>query len=220
MVAKLKLSMIIKALMPLQEMCAGFALWAMLANSALAADAGTVTRLRGEATAYASGKTRVLSENAAVAVGEKLETGPGARLELRLTDGTQLTLGEKADFTVDELTMAPSGGIALFTRAAGAIKMAAGAISKLPQHRIEIASNAGTIGIRGTEVWGGSLKSIYDVFLIEGEVVVTTPGGTVTLSQPGTGTSVPALGAPPDAPTTWDPALAAAALATVSFTSP
>ncbi len=124
-------------------------------------------------------------------LGDRLLTGPGARLEVKFTDNTVLTLARKADFTIDELSVGKESGAALFTRKAGAMLLAGGDIAKLPVHKIEIASNAGTIGIRGTVVWGGVVKdkSLLDVFLIEGAVEVRTPGGTVVLDKPGLGTS-------------------------------
>jgi len=56
-----------------------------------------------------------------------------------------------------------------------------------------------------------------DVFLIEGGVTVTTPGGTVVLDQPGQGTSVTAAGQAPAVPVFWPSKLKEQAFATVSF---
>ena len=100
--------------------------------------------------------------------------------------------------------------------------LAGGAIAKMPHHRLEIAGNAGTIGIRGTTVWGGVIKpgSLLDVFLIEGAVEVRTAAGTVLLDRVGQGTSVTAMGGAPQQPTSWAEALRAGALATVSFDRP
>lgn len=192
------------------------------AEAANAASVGTVTRLRGEATAVTAGTTHPLAQNGQIELGDRIQTGPDARLEVKFTDGTVLTLGEKADFTIDELTLTPQEGIGLFTRTAGAILMAGGDIAKRPNHRIEINGNAGTIGIRGTQVWGGTIKdgSLLDVFLVEGLVEVRNAGGTVVLDKPGLGTSVTAAGSSPAAPVQWAPALRDKAIATVSFDAP
>ncbi len=186
------------------------------------APAGAVTRLRGDASAELNGETRPLVQNALVDLGDRLHTGPGARLEVTFIDGTVLTLGEQADFTIDELAVGSTSGTELFTRTAGAIRVIGGDIAKLPQHRIEIVGNAGTIGIRGTDVWGGTLKpgSLLDVFLIEGSVVVRNKAGTVALTKPGLGTSITAPGAKPQAPIQWQPGLRDRAFATVSFDAP
>lgn len=184
--------------------------------------AGTVTRLRGDATADLNGETRNLAANAIIEMGDRLHTGPGARLEVTFVDGTVLTLGERADFTIDALSVGPTSGMELFTRTAGAIRLVGGDIAKLPQHKIEVASNVGTIGIRGTDVWGGTIKpgSLLDVFLIEGKVVVRNRAGTVVLDKPGLGTSITTAGGKPQAPTQWQPALRDQAFATVSFDVP
>jgi hypothetical protein len=191
-------------------------------TSAQAAAVGTVTRLRGEANAQAAGKTHALAESGEVDMGDRLLTGPGARLEVKFVDGTVLTLGEKADFTIDELTVTPGKGVALFTRVTGAIRLVGGDVTKQAEHKMEVASNAGTIGIRGTDVWGGTVKpgSQLDVFLIEGAVEVRNAAGTVVLDQAGLGTSVTAAGGAPVAPTQWPQALRDRAIATVSFDSP
>jgi len=195
---------------------------AIAISVAQGAPAGTVTRLRGDASAEAAGQTRALAQDSTIELGDRLHTGADARLEVKFIDGTVLTLGEKADFTIDALSVGPQSGEALFTRTAGAIRLLAGQIAKLPEHRVEVAGNAATIGIRGTDVWGGTVKpgSLLDVFLIEGAVDVRTPGGTVVLDKPGLGTSVTAPGGVPQEPATWQPALRDQALATVSFSAP
>jgi ferric-dicitrate binding protein FerR (iron transport regulator) len=203
-------------------------LWLAVAAAALAVpgaaradDAGKVVRLRGDATVEAAGSAaHRLSVDESVAVGARLKTGPGARLEVKLVDGTDITLGERADFTIDMLTLTPTAGTGLFHRVSGAFLMLAGEVSKRPEHRMEVASNVATIGIRGTQLWGGSVKSALDVFLIEGSVEVSTAAGRIVLERPGDGTSVQSAESAPSAPTAWAVALRDRALATVSFDQP
>jgi len=196
--------------------------WAAALTMPPGAPVGAVTRIRGEASAELAGSTRMLAQDAAIEMGDRLKTGPGARLEVRFLDGTTLTLGEKADFTIDELSVGDAKGTELFTRVSGAIRLLGGSIARMADHKVEIAGNAGTIGIRGTEVWGGTIKpgSLLDVFLIEGAVEVRSPGGTVVLDKPGLGTSITAPGGAPETPDQWRPALRDRALATVSFEAP
>lgn len=191
-----------------------------LVSGAMAADIGKVTRIRGEATAGSGGRSHPLALASGVAIGERLVTGPDARLEVTLTDGTVFTLGENAVFTIDELSIKGNRGTALFSRIAGALRLIAGAVAKQPQHRIEITGAVATIGIRGTDVWGGSVRSLYDVFLFDGSVEVRTRRGRVVLTEPGTGTSITAPGARPQRPDRWPPELQARAFATVSFDAP
>jgi len=190
-----------------------------LAGAANAAGVGTVTRLQGVASAQTAGKPHQLTQDSPIEMGDRLQTGADARLEIKFIDGTVLTLGEKADFTIDQLTFTAEEGTALLTRNSGAMRLLGGLIMQRPQHKIEIASNAGTIGIRGTEVWGGTIKkgSLLDVYLIEGSVDVRTTAGTVVLDKAGLGTSVTARGGAPAAPAQWAAALRDRALATVKF---
>ncbi len=95
-----------------------------------AAAVGSVTRLRGDANALTAGQSRILAQDAEIDLGDRLQTGPNARLEVKFLDGTMLTLGEKADFTIDALTYTPKEGTALFTRLDGAIRLIGGEIAK------------------------------------------------------------------------------------------
>jgi len=201
-------------------MCCGLS--TMAPKGAKADPVGAVTRIRGDASALTGGQSHPLALDTEIAMGDRLKTGPGARLEVKFFDGTLLTLGEQADFTIDSLVVTPGKGEALFTRTAGAIRLLAGAVSKQADHRVEIASNAGTLGIRGTDVWGGTIRpaSALDVFLIEGVVEVRSPAGTVVLDRPGLGTYIPKTGGAPEAPVQWPEGLRNQAFATVSFTAP
>ncbi|HVI50406.1 MAG TPA: FecR family protein [Candidatus Sulfotelmatobacter sp.] len=189
----------------------------LFTSQAGAEEVGRVLRLQGQAAASSVETSRSLREGDRLSLGDRLTTGPGARLMAVLSDGSELTLGANTDFTIDELVLEKDRGSALFHLAKGAFRMVGGAIAKVPEHRMEIAAPLGTIGIRGTDVWGGSLKSPMDVFLIEGEISVSTPGGAVILSKPGQGTSVTAAGQAPLPPSDWSEDLRRRAFATVSF---
>jgi len=182
-------------------------------TTAFADQVGHVLRLQGQAAANG----RSLAAGSALSLGERLTTGPNARLLAELNDGTELTLGANAEFTIDELVIAPEKASALFHLTKGAFRMIGGAVAHAPDHRMEITAPIGTIGIRGTDVWGGSLESPLDVFLLEGEVSVTSKAGTVILNRPGQGTSVVGADAAPSQPHFWKPALKNRAYATVSF---
>lgn len=199
------------------------AMLALTATGPARGDAvGAVTRLRGEASAQLGPATAPLAEGAALAPGVHLRTGPGARLEARLADGSDLILGERADFIIDQLILAPDRGNALFTRLAGAFQFVAGTLAQRPRHNIVVANDVGTIGIRGTAFWAGAIKGLLDVYLIEGVVEVTSRGrgGSVLLYVPGFGTHINAPGGPPDEPIRWPAALRDRALGTTSFATP
>jgi len=195
------------------------ALLALLpALSAQAGDVGHVLRIQGQVTAAtASATSHPLAVGDRIAEGERLSTGPGARLMAEFDDGSELTLGEKTDFTIDELVLQSGHANALFRLGGGAFRLVGGAIARQPDHRMEVATAFGTIGIRGTDVWGGAIEHPLDVFLLEGEVSISTPQGTVILNQPGQGTSVTASGLAPLPAHNWSQDLRQRAFATISF---
>lgn len=182
-------------------------------TNAFAEQVGHILRLQGQAAANG----RSLAAGSALSLGERLTTGPNARLLAELNDGTELTLGANAEFTIDELVIAPEKASALFHLTKGAFRMIGGAVARAPDHRMEVTAPIGTIGIRGTDVWGGSLELPLDVFLLEGEVSVTSKAGTVILNRPGQGTSVVGADSAPSLPHFWKPDLKNRAYATVSF---
>ncbi|TAN65719.1 MAG: hypothetical protein EPN20_07510, partial [Magnetospirillum sp.] len=158
--------------------------------------------------------------------GWELTTGPGARLEIRFTDDTSLTLGENTLMIVDSFVYRPlllSGDVSLgFVK--GAFLVVSGGIARLPGKPLKVTTPVATIGIRGTTFWGGSLEALLDVMVLDGQVVVTNKAGSVELA-PGEGTSLPSVGSrsfpviplPPPPPTRWAPERVARAVATVSF---
>lgn len=185
---------------------------------ALAGDVGHVLRIQGQVTAAApSSPAHPLAVGSRIAEGERLSTAPGARLMAEFDDGSELTLGEKTDFTIDEVVLQPGHANALFRLGGGAFRLMGGSIAREPGHRMEVATQFGTIGIRGTDVWGGAIEHPLDVFLLEGEVSVSTPQGSVILNQAGQGTSVLAADQSPMAPHKWSQGLRQRAFATVSF---
>ena len=68
---------------------------------------GAVERVQETANATQAGKTRDLAATGPVFFKDQMRTGPGARLEAKLEDGTVLTLGEKGRLTVDDFVYQP-----------------------------------------------------------------------------------------------------------------
>lgn len=187
----------------------------LLAFPALAAEpVGSVTRLKGEASAGG----RPLAQGAPIQQGDELATGPEARLEVRFSDGSVLTMGGDGRLTVDQLVFDPAAakGLARFRQAAGAFLVQTGAIAKLPGRPLFVETPVATIGVRGTLFWGGPLDAALDVLVLEGAVAVENAAGRVELS-PGQGTGVAAVGAAPNGATVWPAEKIGRAVRTVSF---
>lgn len=143
-----------------------------------------------------------------------MSTGEAARLEVNFTDNTRLTLGEKAKLTLDKYVF--SGTIKFGV--IGAFRFLSGQVSKLASSDVSVTTPAATVGIRGTEFWGGPIDDqALGVFLIEGAVSVSNAAGEQILSQPGQGTNIATPGAAPRPVTFWPPDKVTRAIATVTF---
>ncbi|TAN56013.1 MAG: hypothetical protein EPN20_19485 [Magnetospirillum sp.] len=180
--------------------------------------AGTVTRLQGTATVAEAAGSRILAAGDPVRRGDRLRTGPGSRLQVRFLDGMDLTLSDGAEMVVNTFDWSPAMamGSAELALVQGSFLLESGAVGKLPGHPLVVKTPVASVGIRGTRFWGGPLDALLNVLLLEGRIVVTSPGGSVELA-PGEGTGITAVGAAPMPPTVWDGDRVSRAFATVSF---
>lgn len=127
-----------------------------------------------------------LAPGMAVENGDQLRTGAGARVYLKLAEGSTVKLGESARMSFYSRSLKPAS----FFR--GAIDMATGAFryttalaAKLRNRDVAIRVGAATIGIRGTDVWGKSSDDQDLVMLIEGHIEVKPAGGEpMTMDEP------------------------------------
>ena len=180
--------------------------------------AGQVLRLQNSAMAMQDAVPRPLKVGSEILVGDVISTGKATRIEFSLNDGSKMTLGERTVFVVSEFVQKPSEENIALRLLSGAFKASSGAVAKANPDAMTVATNTGTIGIRGTTVWGGTLDTAFEVALLDGKsVTVTTRGGRVELSSVGQGTKVPSEDAAPAAPVTWEQSKITRALATVDF---
>lgn len=179
---------------------------------------GDVERLEREATATFEAETRQLAVEDAVFFQDLLETSEQARLAVALADGTQLTLGENASLRIDEFVYTPDSSTARLGLSVleGAFQFVGGDAESMDNSEIEINTGVGTLGVRGTTVWGGRIDGSFGVLVVEGSVTVRNEAGEVSLG-PGEGTMVDAVDAQPSAPKKWPEEKVQRALSTVSF---
>ncbi|MEJ2375154.1 MAG: FecR family protein [Pseudolabrys sp.] len=180
---------------------------------------GTVSRIQGGANGTLGGTTQALGLNASVYLNEVVSTGKAARLEVTFKDNTQLTLGEKAKLTLNTYVFNPAAGSGTIKfGVAGAFRFLSGQVSKLANADVSVTTPVATVGVRGTEFWGGPIDSqALGVFLIEGAVSVSNAAGQQILNQPGQGTNIATPGASPGPVTFWPQDKVNRALATVTF---
>lgn len=178
---------------------------------------GAVEKVQAEASATQGAETRALAPEGQILFKDKLRTGPGARLEAKLEDGTVLTLGEKGRMTVDEFVYKPGylGGAMSVKVAQGAFLFVGGKVEGPTGGNVRIETPVGTLGVRGTTVWGGQIDGGYGVLVLDGEVEVTTKRGKVLLKK-GQGTMVYA-GRKPQSASPWPEDRTTRAVQTISF---
>lgn len=187
---------------------------------------GYVTRIRGEAAIVTATDRRMLALGHALYRGDRIVTGANARLEARLQDGTVFTLGEHAEFVIQQVQGAtPNSDGSVFELLKGVFR-AATAHTDSEQQRPQawqVRTPVATIGIRGTELWGGfnlldSGSRTLDVVMLAGKgVYVESNGRRVELNQAGEGTTVRGADSAPTSSATWGKQKVQAAQRTVAW---
>jgi hypothetical protein len=193
------------------------------ATPAFAADEtaiGSIMAIEGTVTIQRAGAEKAEDAAAAMPVylNDTIETGPGARAITVFEDETKLVLGENAMTTVDEYIFAPaaaSGNRARLSVVRGAFLYVSGLIGKQARPDVEIKIPYGSIGLRGTTVWGGDLDQ-YGVFVLDGKVSVQTKRGSVILAK-GEGVDLASDKAAPSGRKVWGEAKIGRAVATVTL---
>lgn len=180
---------------------------------------GGVEQLQREATASYESEKRPLAVDDAVFFQDLIETGGGARLAIALEDGTDLNLGENASLRIDEFVYEPDSdtgklGLSILE---GAFLYVGGDAENRQDSQVDIDTPVGTLGVRGTRVWGGHIAGSFGVLVTEGRVTVRNSAGEVELGA-GEGTQIESMDTAPSAPKTWPEEKVQRALETVSFT--
>ena len=144
---------------------------------------------------------------------------PNARMLVVLIDESRFTLGENSRFKVDEYAYDDhdkTGNNATYEMLQGAFLYTSGFMTKVDNPSVKIKTPYGSIGIRGTSIWGGNLGAQYGVYVDEGEVTIETKRGHVLVAA-GNATSISSLNAIPQKPAPLSPEIIAAAKSTVTL---
>jgi cell division septation protein DedD len=117
--------------------------------------------------------------------GDKLSTGAGSRLQVRLAEGSVVKLGENGSLHLNELEPSKSLFKAALGVLEGAFRFTTDLAAKNRRRDVSISVATVTAGIRGTDLWGKSAPERQIVCLIEGKIEVGAPNETpVTMDQP------------------------------------
>jgi len=179
---------------------------------------GKVTKIQETAYAMQDALPRKLEIGSDIQLGDIISTGKGARIEIVLRDGAEVTLGERTHFVMQEFIMSNSQNNAVMRLLEGAFKVTSGKLMKITDAKMLVETNTATIGIRGTTFWGGTLDGEFEVALLDGKgVYVETKAGRVELTTKGDGTLVKGAGLVPSKPKAWAQEKVDRAVATVTF---
>ena len=183
---------------------------------------GKVAKSRPVAGSKLDGRSLPVADGGDVHRNEQLWTGAGGRVQLALSDGSAVELGENARLTLDEFVLPDGGAGRLVLRSiAGAFRFAGGAIDQsaaagAKDGAVKIVTPVATMTVRGTDFFAGPIDGAYGVFVFHGEVAVATSAGSVTLKD-GEGTSMKRSSEPPAPVKRWPAAKIARAVKLVGF---
>lgn len=180
-----------------------------------AADFARVERLHGEAWIERGALRQMLAPAALVARDDQLQTGPNSRLQLSLTDGGSLSLGENTSLRASTVSETPSRSLGQLDLK-GAFRMVSGAFQAKGKQEWMIKTPVAVIGIRGTDFFAGPIDGLLDVMVISGLVEVTNSAGRVML-EPAQGTVVSDVSTAPSVPIIWGQAKVQRAFSMVDF---
>lgn len=180
---------------------------------------GVVNRVQASAHVISGGSEKKADVGTRIRLNDELRTGIGARLQLTLADDTVLTLGAGARLVIDRFVYNPDGqnGAISINAAKGAFRFVSGKIGKASGADLRVTTQVATIGVRGTDFWGGPIDGNYGVLLLDGAVEVTNPGGTVVLDRAGTGTTIASRTTAPGDPVAWPQDKVGRAVASIAF---
>lgn len=168
---------------------------------------GTIMEVEGKATVTPAGQKTVkaLAVKDSIHMKDVISTTEKSRVLILFIDNTQFRLSENTRITVDEYVFDPDNAgsnKASYNVLNGTFQYVSGLIAKKKDPDVNIDTPYGTIGIRGTKLWGGNIKDAYGVHVEEGKVSVKNDGGQIFVNK-GEGTSLKSRKAPPPKAAPW-----------------
>ncbi len=167
-------------------LCNLFLVSMVLASGLASAQSGAVVEgVQMPAWVEREGKRIPVLPGMQLKAGDKLSTGPGSRLLVKLSEGSLVKLGENGSLHLKELEPSKSLFKAALGVLEGAFRFTTDIAVKNRRRDVNITVATVTAGIRGTDLWGKSAPDRQTVCLIEGKIEVGAPNETpVTMDQP------------------------------------
>jgi len=179
---------------------------------------GKVVLIQGKPLVERQNQHLFIKRNDPLFTQDVLITPVGSKILIKLEDKTTISLAENTQFELSKYQFdkkAQTSDVS-FKMLKGAFRTLTGSIGKQKQPKFEIHTPVATIGVRGTEFWGGMIFSdALDVTMLEGKgVYIKNEHGQVEITRPGDGTMV-SKGMKPSEVSMWsDDKLKKAAAAT------
>ena len=194
-------------------------------NDAEKVSIGKVVITKNDVHAQRNNIAVTLKRRSTIFAHDVITTGEQARAQFRLNDGTLFTLGAQSEmvvqdyqFSTDELSTSESSKAA-FKLIKGVFRSVTGKITQVTNPDFTIDTPMGSIGIRGTDFWGGYLdEDRIDVILLSGEhsIIVENEFGRAEITEHGTGITIEA-GKAPTQPYPWSDEKLARAVETITI---
>jgi hypothetical protein len=163
---------------------------------------GVAAAVKNEVNRVTGSGAQSLSVGSDVYTNERIRTGAASTAQILFLDKTSLTIGPRAELTLDSFVYSPSkggSGKVVLNAVQGAFRFITG--SQNPRS-YTVRTPVGTLGVRGTivdlVVEGGKVI----VILVEGALTMTVNGVNYPLNKPGTAYIFSAGGV--QGPVTWD----------------
>lgn len=184
--------------------------------------AGVAAAVRGEVRLVSFRTPEAVGRNVtsgdAVYLGDRVESGNSAGLQIMLLDETIFTIGPDSAIVIDRFVYDPDKGAGKVSAQVvrGVFRFVSGRVAANKPSDMEVRLPNGVIGIRGTSAAGIVRDGVSEVVLLGpgpdnnvgepgGRIIVSGPGGEVEISRPNFGTVLSGA-APPAPPVRWTPA--------------
>ena len=146
---------------------------AVVAASALAAPIAIVDAVQMPAWIERAGKQMPPAAGMELIATDTVRTGAGARVYVKLAEGSTVRVGENARLQLLDLVPERSGLFkGVLDVLSGAFRFTTEAVAKPRPRDFKLRVSTVTIGIRGTDLWGRSTPQDEIVCLIEGKIEI------------------------------------------------
>lgn len=150
----------------------------VLAAQASAAPQAVVDAVQAPAWRDREGRLEPLAPGMELQSRDRIRTGEGSRVYLRLADGSTVKLGANGDLLAERLGPGDKRFFsAALDVAKGAFRFTTDKLRKFSRRDITIRVATVTAGVRGTDIWGKTEPERDFVCLLEGRITVSHEDG-------------------------------------------